>query len=132
MAWVHPDHDGRAFTTFSTKLKARGWIVNDTLLRFGAFNDSITGSHRLFLAIHSNTEEGCKPIELRVPPPGTARPISSYIWEPFNRPELAISYARLDPSFNIHAVNDNGMPPMTATCVTKAQHSSMESGIRPL
>jgi hypothetical protein len=108
VAWVHPDHDGRAFTTFSTKLKASGWIVNDTLLRFGAFNDSITGSHRLFLAIHSNTEEGCKPIDLRVPPSGKARPISRYIWEPFNRPELAISYARSDPSFNMHAANDNG------------------------
>jgi hypothetical protein len=132
VAWVHPDHDGRAFTTFSTKLKASGWIVNDTLLRFGAFNDLITGSHRLIMAIHSNTEEGCKPLELRVPPSGRARLISSFIWEPFNRPELAVSYARSDPSFNMHAVNDNGLPPMTATCVTKAQHSSMESGIRPL
>ena len=32
----------------------------------------------------------------------------------------------------MHAVNDNGLPPMMATCVMKAQQSSMESGIRPL
>jgi hypothetical protein len=91
VAWVHPDHDGRSFSTFLTKLKASGWIATDSLLRFKAFNDTITGTHRLVMAIHSNTEEGCKPLELCIPPSGQARQISSFIWEPFNRPELAIS-----------------------------------------
>jgi hypothetical protein len=132
VAWVHPDHDGRSFSTFLTKLKASGWIATDSLLRFGAFNDTITVTHCLVMAIHSNVEERCKPLKLRIPPSGQAHQISSFIWEPFNWPKLAILYAQSDVSFNLHAVNDNGLPPMTATCITKAQHSCMEPGIRPL
>jgi hypothetical protein len=104
----------------------------DTLLRFGSFGDTVTGTHQLILAVHSNTKEGCKPLELQVPPSGCNCKLASFPWAPFNKPKLAISYAKSDSSFSNHAVNNNGLPPLQATCPTSAQQLCMEFGIRPL
>ena len=52
------------------------------------------------------------------------------MWAPFNKPELAISYSKDDPSFNNHAVNNNGLQPLCVSSPSDAQHASCEAGTR--
>jgi hypothetical protein len=41
-----------------------------------------------------------EPLNLKTLPAITPRPIAAYIWEPFNRPEHSVCYARKDTDFN--------------------------------
>ncbi len=76
-----------------------------------------------------NSETNCKPVELQSPLPTPSRPIAHSIWVPFNMLEHAASYGNGDPSFNLHAVNDTGLPPMKACPPSDAQQSLVPSGI---
>ena len=50
----------------------------------------------LFRSCSSSVES----IILKTPPSTTPRPIGSFIWEPFNRPEHSLCYGRNDGKFN--------------------------------
>jgi len=64
-------------------------------------------------------------VQLRPPPQVPSRPLARFLWAPFNRPEMAVSYGKDDPSFNVHAVNDNGVPPLCASSPTDSQRVSV-------
>jgi len=68
--------------------------------------------------------------KLRPPPQVKPNPIARYIWAPFSKPELAISYSKDDTYFNNHAVNDNGLQPLRASTPSDAQHASSDAGTR--
>jgi hypothetical protein len=74
--------------------------------------------------VHFNTKPGCTALELRPPPRVLPHPLARFIWAPLNQPELALSYSKDDPSFNLHAVNDNGIPPLRPLAVTASQQDS--------
>jgi hypothetical protein len=113
VAFVHPDHDNRAVSnSFVKKMSADGWLVTDTNISFPDQGDSVVGHCRLIVAVHSNSEPNCSVFELGPPPQVPSRPIARFLWAPFNRPELAASYGKDDPSFNMHTVNNNGVPPL--------------------
>ena len=42
---------------------------------------------------------------------------------------MAVSYSKDDPSFNNHAANDSGLPPLSATVPLQAQLASVPSGV---
>ena len=69
-------------------------------------------------------------IQNQAPPQIIPKPIARYIWAPFNKPELAISYSKDDTHFNMHAVNDNGLQPLRASTPSDAQHASSNAGTR--
>jgi hypothetical protein len=125
VVFVHSDHDCRAvIINFTQQLHSSGWIITDTLISFPSFGDSVLGTCRLIVAVHSNTEENCCVFEIRTPPQLPTRPIAWYIWALFNKPELAVSYSKDDKSFNNHAVNDNGLQPLQASIPSNAQHAA--------
>jgi hypothetical protein len=54
VAFVHPDHDCRAVgINFTQRLRSDGWVLSDTAISFPSFGDSVSGSCRLIVAIHS-------------------------------------------------------------------------------
>ncbi len=110
VAVVHPDNDGRSVKTFSSNLKSNGWVVSSTDVSYPDFGDSITGSCRVILGIHSSCATSVEPLLLKHPPAVPPRPLARFLWEPFNRPEHSISLARNDPNF----ANQDG-PKMTIT-----------------
>jgi hypothetical protein len=68
-AFVHPDHDGRAVSLgFVVRLRKDGWIISDTNISYAAYGDSVAGTCRLIVGIHSNTERSCAPLDFKTPP----------------------------------------------------------------
>jgi hypothetical protein len=80
--------------------------------------------------VHLNTDKNCGPSEIRTPPQLPSRPITGYIWAPFNKPEHAVSYSKDDKSFNNHAVNENGLQPLRALIPSDAQHTAGADGVQ--
>jgi hypothetical protein len=69
IAFVHPDHDCRAVgINFTQRLCSDGWILSNTTISFPSFGDSVSGSCRLIVAIHSNAETNCCAFEIKTPP----------------------------------------------------------------
>ncbi len=131
VAVVHPDHDCRAVgINFTQRLRSSGWVITDMHISFASYGDSVSGSCRLIIAVQSNTEENCGPLEIRTPPQLPSRPIARYIWAPFNRPEHAVSFSKNDKSFNNHAVNDNGLQPLRASIPSNAQQMACPDGVQ--
>ena len=97
---IHPDNDGRSVKTFSSNLKSNGWVLSSTDVFYPDLGDTIAGSCRLIIAIHSSCTSTVNPLLLKRPPLVPTRPLGEFIWEPFNRPEHAISLARDDADFN--------------------------------
>ena len=62
--------------------------------------DSIVDSCTVIIAIHSSSASVDKPLILKTPPAVQPRPIASYLWEPFNRPEHSLCLGCDDSDFN--------------------------------
>ena len=97
VTFVHPDHNCCAVgINFTQCLHSDSWVLSDTTISFPSFGDSVSGSCWLIVAIHSNTETDCCVFEIKTPPQVKPKPIARYIWAPFSKPELAISYSKVD------------------------------------
>jgi hypothetical protein len=94
------------------------------------YGNSIVGLCQLLIAVHSNTKPGCATLELRPPPWVPPRPLARFIWAPFNRPELSLSYSKDNPSFNIHTINNNRIPLLRPSAVTISQQDSFGHGVK--
>jgi hypothetical protein len=130
LAFVHPDHNSRAVSNgFLQRLRKDGWVCSDTVVLYPNFGESVSGSCRLIAAVHSNTEPSCKPIEFKTPPPMPSRWIGRFLWAPFNRPKLAISYSKDDKSLNNHAVNNSGLPQLRVSIPTNAQRAYLDPDV---
>ena len=130
VAFVHPDHDSRAVShQFIARIKLDGWLVSDRQVSFTEFGDTVADSCRLIVAVHSHTEEKCSPLQIITPPPVQPNRLSSYQWAPFNRPESAVSFSRDDASFNHHAFNDSGLPPLVASDPPASLDATSANGV---
>jgi hypothetical protein len=101
VAIVIPDHDGRSVQTFIKGLKAAYWKVKSREVSYSDIGDSIVDSCTIITAIHSSSALTVDPIILKTLPWTTPRPISVFIWEPFNRPEHSLCYGHDDGNFNM-------------------------------
>jgi hypothetical protein len=63
------------------------------------------------------------------PPPTPTDCLSSYLWAPFNCPEIALSYSRDDKSFNNHAFNDCRLPPLVASDPPSSPNTAAGNGV---
>lgn len=100
VAVVHPDHDGRSVSQFSSRLSQSGWHVSTTTLRYTDFGDSIVDSTSVILAVHSGTTASASCLQLKQPPAVPPRPLSEFTWPPFNTSQYSVSYAPDDKLFN--------------------------------
>jgi hypothetical protein len=131
IAFVHPNHDWRTMgINFTQCLHSDGWVISNTQISFPSFGYLISGTCCLIIAIHSNAETNCCALDIRTPPQIKPQPIAWYIWVPFNKPELALSYSKDNTSFNNHAVNNNGLQPLRASIPSDAQQALSDAGTR--
>lgn len=91
VAFIHPDHDGRSVAGFKQSLKRAHWLVTSTPISFPSVGDSISGHTSVVIAVHSSTTPAATALELRQPPTLPHRPITDFIWEPFNTPAYAVA-----------------------------------------
>jgi hypothetical protein len=100
VAIVIPDHEGHSIQTVTKGLKAAHWKVTSREVSYSDIGNSVTGSCSVITAVHSSCASNVDQIILKTPPRTTPRPISAFIWEPFNRPEHSLCYGRNDVDFN--------------------------------
>ncbi len=54
----------------------------------------------IITAVHSSASSAVEPLLLQTPPLVQAKPIASFLWEPFNKPEHMLCFGRDDADFN--------------------------------
>ncbi len=87
VAIIMPDHDGRSVKSFVRGLLTAHWMVSSRDISYTEIGDSIVDLCRIIIPIHLSSASVVKPLILKTPPAVQPRPIASYLWEPFNRPE---------------------------------------------
>ncbi len=100
VAVVIPNHDGRAVRSFIKGLESAHWKVSRRADSYLEIGDSISDSCSVITAVHSSCASKVEPLVLNSPPTVPPRPLSSFIWMPFDRPEHAIGYGQNDIEFN--------------------------------
>jgi hypothetical protein len=93
VAVVIRDHDRQSVTAFVRGLLAAHWKVE-------SMDVACTDSCTIITAVHTSCSSSVIPIKLKMPPCTPARPIGTFIWEPFNRPEHVQCLGRDDDKFN--------------------------------
>jgi hypothetical protein len=99
------------------------------MIQYSTFSDSLANGCQLIVGVHSHTEEKCTPMVVVAPPPTPTNRLSSYLWAPFNWPEIALSYSREDKSFNNHAFNDCRLPPLIASDLPSSPNAAAGNGV---
>jgi len=92
VAVVITDHDGHAVKSFIKGLETAHWKVSHRAVSYLEIGDSISDSCSVITAVHSSCASNVEPLILKTPPSVPPRPIGSYIWTPFNRPEHTLGY----------------------------------------
>ena len=100
VAFVHPDHDGRAVAGFKSTLQRAAWLVSTTIVPFPVLGDSVDGICNVITAVHTSTMPNVQPLQLVLPPQVAPRPLGAYIWEPFNVVTYSLSLAPDDQDFD--------------------------------
>jgi hypothetical protein len=124
VAFVHPDHDGRSVSKFVNQLLSSGWVLSRTTCSFPNFGDLVIRRANLVMGVHDSTQSQTEPISFWIPPSPMPLPLAVYIWEPFNKPEYSVFFAKDDDSFATDA--NHGI---TATVPTSLVLASLPDGV---
>jgi hypothetical protein len=101
VAVVIQDHDRRSVTAFIRGLLAAHWKVKSIDVAYNYIGDTVADSCTIITAVHTSCSSSVIPIKLKMPPCTPARPVGTFIWEPFNiRPEHVLCLGRDDDKFN--------------------------------
>ena len=114
VAIVITDHDGKCVKSFYNALKSAGWCLSSTETSFPTHGDTISGSCRILIGLHTSCAPTVEPLQLKSPPPSMLRPLRLSLWEPFNRTEYSVSLAMDDDDFMRQDVKFTAtLPPST-------------------
>jgi hypothetical protein len=94
VAFVHPDHDSRSSSKFVTQLSNSGWVIFFTKCSFPDYGDSIVGTTTIIVGVHLNTQSKVDTLMFRTPPSSQPLPLAAFVWQPFNKKEYGLSFAR--------------------------------------
>ena len=131
VAFVHPDHDGRAVSLFAKTLERGHWLITDESIDFPSFGDSVVGRMRLVLGVHSETESNATKLQIPKPPVSSPAPIARYLWKTFDKLEYAVSHARSSPRFE-EDLNSSTSPSLLEAYEPKVNESSSGPGVKVL
>jgi hypothetical protein len=92
VAIIIPDHDGQSVREFIRGLKAAHWKVLSRDTSYVKIGDSVVDSCTVIIAIHLSAASAVKPLALQTPPLVQAKPVASYLWEPFNKPDHMLCF----------------------------------------
>ncbi len=124
VAFVHPDHNSRSISKFVTQLSNSGWVISSTKCSFPDYGDSIVGSTTNVMGVHLNTQSKVDALIFRTPPSSCPLPLAAFVWQPFNKKEYGLSFAKDNVSFN-----DGSMPPLHAALPSALVSSLLPSGL---
>ncbi len=85
---------------FVRGLQTAHWKISSQDVSYVEIGDSVVDFCTVIIAVHLSCASGIEPIILNTPPVVQPKPIASYIWEPFNKPDHSLSFGRDDDSFN--------------------------------
>ena len=109
-----PDHNGKCVKSFNNALKSAGRCLTSTDTSFPTHGDTISGSCRIIIGIHTSCAPMVEPLQLKSPLPSMPRPLGLSLWEPFNRTEHSVSLAMDDDDFMHQDVKFTAsLPPST-------------------
>ena len=97
---VIPDHDGRSVKAFIQGLKTAHWKDSSRDTSYVEMGNSVVDSCTIITTVHSSAASAVEPLSLQTSPLVQAKPIASYLWEPFNKPEHMLCFGRDDADFN--------------------------------
>jgi hypothetical protein len=127
VAFVHPDHNCRSVSKFVTQLSTLGWVISSMKCSFPDYGDSVIGTTTVVVGVHSNSQSKVNALSFRTPPAPKPLPLAAFVWQPFNKKQYGLSFAREDSSFN-----DASMPSVLASLLSASVLSSLPSDLRPL
>ena len=88
---VIPDHDGKCVKSFTGTLKRAGWVLSSSNVSFPDIGDSVAGECRFIIGVHTSSTSVVEPLMLTMPPATSCKRVSDFLWEPFNKPDHAVS-----------------------------------------
>ncbi len=115
VAFVHPDHDGQPISKFISQLKSSGWVLSMTKCFFPDFSNSIIGTALLIVGVHDSTQSKVVPVLFRILPSPRLIPLAAFDWQPFNKREYSVSFAKEDSSFTAESNNSISATPPSAS-----------------
>jgi hypothetical protein len=124
VAFVHPDHNSHSVSKFVMQLSNSGWVISSTKCSFPDYGDSIVSSTTNVMGVHLNTQSKVDALMFRTPPSSCPLPLAAFVWQPFNKKEYGLSFAKDNVSFN-----DGSMPPLHAALPSALVSSLLPSGL---
>ncbi len=85
---------------FIRGLSSAHWNVSSRDILYTNIGDSVAHSCRIIIAVHSSSAPKVELLVLKMPPAVLPKPITSYLWWPFNRPEHSFCYGKDDSNFS--------------------------------
>jgi hypothetical protein len=127
VAFVHPDHNSRSVSKFDTQLSSSGWVIFSAKCTFQDYGDSVIGTTTILVGVHTITQSRVNALLFWTPPMPRPLPLAAFVWQPFNKKEYSLSFARDDTLF------DNAlMSPVHASLLSALVSSLLPSGLQPL
>jgi hypothetical protein len=127
VAIVIPDHNGKCVKSFYNALKSAGWCLSLTETLFPIHGNTILGSCRILIGIHTSCAPTVEPPHLKSPPPSIPRSLGLSLWEPFNRTEHSVLLAMDDIDFMHQDVKFTVMLPHRHSFTLLVSYSSIFS-----
>ena len=137
VAHVHPSMANSVTNKFSKTLRENGWLLTTLDAAYYDFGDSIDGSSRFILGVHSHTQRNATKLFVPAPPHCVPLKLADFIYTDFNRPEYVVAYGQSAPAFSTEANSFRAdepiqLPSQQSTClynlVKKTDHSGFTNG----
>jgi hypothetical protein len=127
VAFVHPDHDSRSVSRFVAQLSKSGWVISSSKCYYPDYGNSVVGTTTIVIGVHMNTQAKVNKLLFCTPTSSQPLPLANFVWQPFNKKEYGLSFAKDDSSFN-----DESAPTLHAALPLVLVLSSLPRGLQPL
>ncbi len=127
VAFVHPNHNSRSISKFVTQLTKSGWVISSTKCSFPKYGNSVVYTTTIVVGVHMNTQAKVDALTFCTSPSSRPFLLAAFLWQPFDKKEYGLSFAREDSSFN-----DGSIPPLHAVLPSALVLSLLLRGLQPL
>jgi hypothetical protein len=127
VAFVHPDHDIQSVSRFVAQLSKLGRVISSSKCYYPDYGNSVMGTTTIVIGTHMNTQAKVNKLMFCTPPLSQPLPLASFVWQPFNKKEYGLSFAKADSLFN-----DVSAPTLHAALPLASVLSLLPRGLQPL
>ncbi len=90
VAFIRPSHDPTAINQFKRLVNNHRWKLSKYVVSFRQSGDSINGHSHITISIHRSSAPRIRPIMLKTIPHLKPRPLSDFIYIPFNKIKYSV------------------------------------------